>query len=663
MIRMITLHTSKRIGALSVVAACAVLFPVISGCGTGAIPATTVAPAGLAAKVAVRGRVKGGQQPIAGATVQIYAVGTSGIKSASTPLLNPAATTDANGFFSVTGSYSCPNYGSMVYIVSTGGNPGLGAATNNAAASEMAALGPCTFVVTDSQGNFTYTLDPSLFVSINEVTTVASVYALAPFMSDYAHVGGGANAVGITIAFNTVNILADTTQGAAPGPSLPSAVTFDPAAGFPVVIDTIADILSTCINSNGKDAACGTLFSLTTVGGSMPSNTIAAALTLATHPSLAPAALFSLVAATAPFKPSLARSPNDWTIALNYSGLNLSSPNGLALDSFSNLWIANQSGTAVTELYSGGDGVNTAGQSAQYTGGGLLGPQAIAIDQLNQVWIANTAGNSIVEMDGSGNILSGNGYTAGGINAPVAIAIDPGGNSWIANFNGNSITELSPSGQPSSFSPITQGYYLYAVALPVGIAVDSNNQVWVSNSGLQNFGGAYGLSSQVLRFDQNGNPQPLFSQNLQGPRGVAIDPSNNAWVAGNGTSLVEAFDSTGAATLAGGFSSGGGLNQSSGIAIDGAGTVWVTNSTVPGNLTELTAATGTPASSATGFGSLNVPMGCAVDRAGNVWTANFGDNSLTQFVGAAAPTETPIVSNLVDAGAHAKPGRGKLEGR
>jgi hypothetical protein len=45
----------------------------------------------------------GGQQPISQATVQIYAVGTSGDGSAATKLLTPAVTTDAGGNFSLGG--------------------------------------------------------------------------------------------------------------------------------------------------------------------------------------------------------------------------------------------------------------------------------------------------------------------------------------------------------------------------------------------------------------------------------------------------------------------------------------------------------------------------------------------------------------------------------
>src|SRR5579883_2151252 len=56
----------------------------------------------------VQGWLHGGQQPVAGATIQLYTVGTTGDGSTATPLLTQAVTTDANGNFSLNGGiYHC----------------------------------------------------------------------------------------------------------------------------------------------------------------------------------------------------------------------------------------------------------------------------------------------------------------------------------------------------------------------------------------------------------------------------------------------------------------------------------------------------------------------------------------------------------------------------
>ena len=83
-----------------------------------------------------------------------------------------------------------------------GGNAGAGANPNLAM---MAALGSCSQLKTNLP-----------FIWINEVTTVASAYALSGFMADYAHVGAsGTNYTGLKNAFATVNNLANTSTGAA----------------------------------------------------------------------------------------------------------------------------------------------------------------------------------------------------------------------------------------------------------------------------------------------------------------------------------------------------------------------------------------------------------------------------------------------------------------
>ncbi len=155
----------------------------LSGCAATRTPTS-------AHGLSIAGSVYGGQQAVTGSTIQLYAVGTTGDGSAATALLTTAVTTsdgsgltnsNANsgnnmnqlpaGSFTITNDFTCPQPGAEVYLTSTGGNPGLTAGTNNAALALMAALGPCSG------------LSSSTFISINEVTTVGSIAALANYMT------------------------------------------------------------------------------------------------------------------------------------------------------------------------------------------------------------------------------------------------------------------------------------------------------------------------------------------------------------------------------------------------------------------------------------------------------------------------------------------------
>src|ERR1700722_3753687 len=136
------------------------------------------------------GLVNGGQQPVVGATIQLYAVGTTGDGSAATPLLTAPMTTGAGGAFSLTGLFICPTPTTLVYLLATGGNPGLSVGTNNTSIALIAALGQCQ------------TLGPSTFISLNEVTTVAALSALATYFTSPTSIGSGtADASALSSAF------------------------------------------------------------------------------------------------------------------------------------------------------------------------------------------------------------------------------------------------------------------------------------------------------------------------------------------------------------------------------------------------------------------------------------------------------------------------------
>ena len=263
----------------------------LAGCGTGAGNSTFHPQL----RFRLHGRVHGGQQPIGGASIQLYSIGTAGNGSASQTLLNQPAITASDGTFNITGVYQCPQQGALTYIVATGGNPGLAAGTNNPAISLMAVTGACNTPNDNGSGGTYYTLDPNLFVSINEVTTVAAVYSLAPFILDYADIGS-ASTLGIATSFTNATMLADIGAGVSPGSGLPVSVTYDPAIGFPVVVNTLANMISSCINTDGTGTPCAGLFAgATPPSGIAPANTIAALLDIAANPGRNVSALFNLV--------------------------------------------------------------------------------------------------------------------------------------------------------------------------------------------------------------------------------------------------------------------------------------------------------------------------------------------------------------------------------
>jgi polygalacturonase len=293
--------------------------------------------AGSAKPVAlsVSGSLHGGQQPVTGATIQIYEVGMTGDGSRATQLIGTTLTTSdgsgnaansnanaGNGFnslpagsFTITGDYTCPSAGTEVYLVGTGGNPGLAAETNNQALAMMAALGPC--------GN----LSSSTYVVVNELTTVGSIAALAKYMTSYSALGSGStDASTLQAAFSLVNEYTNTSLGAVPGPTLPPSTY-----ASSIEIETLGDALSACINSPGGVAgdgsSCGMLFTdATPAGASPPADTISAALNIVNNPTLNVCAIYSLVPATPPFLPALSNCPSSWNLPISTLTVAVSGP-------------------------------------------------------------------------------------------------------------------------------------------------------------------------------------------------------------------------------------------------------------------------------------------------------------------------------------------------
>jgi hypothetical protein len=276
------------------------------GCGVSTAVSSSVAMAAGSS-----GRVIGGQQPVANALIQLYSVGTTGIGASATPLLSKAVETDQSGNFSIAGLYSCAG-STEVFLTAIGGDPAPGVYNPNLAM--MTALGQCT------------SLNPSTPIIVNELTTVAAVNALAPYMSSYSKVGSSpGGSASLDAAFTLAGELVNPSTGVSPGSDVPT--------GYAVpneVIDTLGDIVAPCVNSTGGIAGdgspCGNLFRLTTPpDAAAPTNTIAALLDLANNQGLNTNSLYALVPSAPPFQPTTAELPSNFAIGI-MSGAPPSSP-------------------------------------------------------------------------------------------------------------------------------------------------------------------------------------------------------------------------------------------------------------------------------------------------------------------------------------------------
>ncbi|MDR3750394.1 MAG: ice-binding family protein [Terracidiphilus sp.] len=261
-----------------------------TGCGMGNQGSSASSPSTSTTQT-IQGSVYGGQQPVVGATIQLYAAGTTGLGQGATPLISaPLPTTNANGSFTFT--YTLPSTPSHFYIVATGGRPGSGNPENPDIVM-MAALGSCTASTTI----------PSTYININEVTTAAAVLELQPFIAAPTGIAGASVVIGapaanyndLRTAFENVSSLASVSTGA--------VVNSTGSKGK--LINTLADILASCVNSDPTSATpnnCSNLFSYATPSSdTAAADTVQAAWYIAQNPTRNVSALFGLVPPNPPF--------------------------------------------------------------------------------------------------------------------------------------------------------------------------------------------------------------------------------------------------------------------------------------------------------------------------------------------------------------------------
>lgn len=642
---------------------------------TSSVASVTITP--NATGPTLQGLVQAGTQPVAGASVSLYAAGTSGYGSASTLLYAPGgasfATTDKNGNFTVSSGYSCPNSSSQVYLVAAGGQ--VGSYGPNPNLTLMAALGPCSDLSSSP-------------IVINEVTTVASAWALAPFAandalngnSSYFYLGSSnGNTAGLANAFAVVNNLVNLSAGQALF-SVPTGNATVPYAE----INTLADILNTCTASGGgaegDGSPCGTLFTAADplsynpgFNSTPPQDTLQAAFNIAQHPTVAfgyqitPSYLFGLASLGSPFQPILNATPNDFSIALNFtSGGEISrssNANFFALDAAGNLWIANAAGNSVVEWNDMGTAVSPSGG---FTTSSLIAPGPIAMDSTGNAWICGA--NGLTELNSLGIEVIGSPFSGGGLtNSCQAMAFDGAGNLWINNTYGvskfNSLgVALSPAeGYTVPVSPTDNT----TVSLLPPLAIDDSNNVWVGGNSPDNSGylslaelnDASGLANYLSPNPTNGTPASNFVQagGDQSQTQIAIDGSGNVWVPDasnsvNGLTKVKPYGGIGTTdqtTVGFSTSSNNPLANQRGIAIDGLGMIWIAsaggtgNDDLPAGLAEISPANSSTYANYESPSLANRALSVAIDNSGNIWVL-LNNNTITEYVGLAAPAVTPL---------------------
>jgi hypothetical protein len=610
---------------------------VLSGCGMGVVGGAPGSGGGtVAGGLVVQGKVHGGQQPVAGSKVSLWTVGTTGY--GLSPVQLTSTFTDNSGNFALPAP-SCAQASELTYLTAVGGSPGGTANPANAQISLIAAIGPCSGAAGTN-------------VNVNEVTTVATVYALAKFMA-YGLTNNSApgvsvgylapSTVGITNAFATVNNLVNISTGQA-YQYTPNGNGLVPQAE----INTLANLLALCVNSSGgttTDTACGALFAQVP-SPEYPANTLQTALNFALQPANNPSGQWSLVTTNGPFQPTLASQPNDWALPVLYTSAGPGIED-LAIDASGNIWTANTgingNGGGVSELTN----LGVPFANSPYLSGNS-GIDGIAIDLGGNAWVVNANTAHIVEVPPGGGSIFGP-FSFQETSTPIGVAVDNNNNVWVVNSGSSSVTEMSNAGATSAAISPSGGYTGGNLSNPWDVAIDESGNAWVTNWG----------GNSLTKITPAGSLSNSTGSGLATPQGIAVDQSGNLWIDNSDSATVVEFNSSGSQSAT--VSPGGSFRTNGAYdAVDGASNIWVPDPPSTG-LVEINSS-GTVASPASGYqgplqtitgsstANLNTPQVAQIDQSGNVWVGDFSpipissnkNAYVTEFIGLGVPTVEPL---------------------
>ncbi len=379
------------------------------------------------------------------------------------------------------------------------------------------------------------------------------------------------------------------------------------------------------------------------------------------------------------------------TIAFGYSGdgagatlAMLAGPAGVAVDKSGNLYIATYADNRIRKVdsqnsistFAGNSGYGFAGDGGPATAAQLSAPRGIAVDASGNLYLADRWNNRIRKIsngtlstiagNGQGGFSGDNGPAANArFNSPDGVAIDKSGNIYISDFFNNRVRMVSPAGVIttvagtgiSGFSGDGGAATSAQLSQPAGLAFDSAGNLYIadSNNGAVRMVTPAGKISTVAGTGApgfSGDGGPATGAKMMAPFGVALDSSNNLYIADYYGWIRMVTASTGViSTLAGngsiGYSGDGGPATSAqfynplAVAVDSSGTVYVADSNngavrmIQNGTISTIAGNGTLAYTGDGalafFAQFSQLSGIAVDAQGNIYVADTGNNAIRLF--------------------------------
>jgi hypothetical protein len=249
---------------------------------------------------------------------------------------------------------------------------------------------------------------------------------------------------------------------------------------------------------------------------------------------------------------------------------------------------------SVSEFTPGGKPLSpdqTASSSGGFTLGGVSWPQGLVSDRRGNIWIANCANNTVTRY-AHGDPRAFASLANLGIAKPFDVAFNRRGQAFVTG-NGSpfGVAMLNPDGTPTANSPIIGA----GLNRPLGVAADSAGNMWVANSALVSVPCPKGIlkssgTGSVGLISSHGvpKPKPFTGGGITHPWGIAVDGNDNVWVSNFVGQRVSELCGMKPVHCPPGTRTGQGLSPAGGYGFDGlvrntsveidpSGNVWITN--------------------------------------------------------------------------------------
>jgi sugar lactone lactonase YvrE len=267
-------------------------------------------------------------------------------------------------------------------------------------------------------------------------------------------------------------------------------------------------------------------------------------------------------------------------------------------------------------------------------GVGTLDPQRLAVDARGDVWVLETFNNRVVEFNSDGEqlrVIGSEGTGPGRFRSPEAIAFS-GGYIWVADARNLRLEKFTEAGVYQSEVSVAKR--------PSGLAV-ANGHIWIASWETDQIEELQEDGSVIRTFGSGGGGPGQLSFQGSTPIGLAVSSDEAVWVADPGNDRIEKFGADGS-YLAQVGEEGNGPGEfvnPQGLAIDRDGNIWVVD-VAHDRLEEFTSS-GTflrqVGEYGTASGQFKRPTDVATSAIGTVWVADSQNARIQAFTGLAEP--------------------------